>query len=331
MEIQNNTPHPAVWLPCVGVRGHESVLLIAKATFAFDGAGRLTPAPEQLPIQQQDSHRGAPGKCSPLWEADVALAKDGADVILLGHAHATPRSPEQVDVALRLGDVQKTVRVFGDRRWEGGAFGPRIGKPQPFDRIPLTYERAFGGTDPAADAYAPNPVGTGYRKEPRHLDGVSLPNLEDPQALITRPADRPKPAGFGFYGRSWAPRWQLAGTYDEQWRARRCPLLPEDFQIRHFNAAHPDLILPQPLQGGEAVVIENAAPVPVLRLQVPRVPLTFYAGLGRQVHALRPALDTLVIDTDRSLLILVARALFPCHRQILRLKGFRLDPGEGKR
>jgi hypothetical protein len=334
MEIQNNTPHPAVWLPCVGLRGHESVLLIAKATFAFDGSGQLTVAREQLPIQQQDSYRGEPGKTSTQWEADVALGKEGADVILLGHARPSPRSPEQVDVAVRVGNVQKTVRVFGDRRWESSVSGFRISKPLPFEKVPLIYERAFGGADASSSepaAYPANPVGAGFRKDPNKMDGVALPNLEDPQALLSRPSDRPRPAGFGFYGRGWSPRWQLAGTYDQKWREKRCPLLPEDFKVRHFNAAHPDLILPQPLQGGESVVIENASPVSPLRLQVPRLPLTFRVGLGREVHSLQPALDTMVIDTDRSLVVLLARALFPCHRQVLRLRGFRLDPGEARR
>lgn len=333
MEIQNNTPHPAVWLPCVGPQGHESVLLVVKATFAFDEAGQLTPAREQLPIQQEDSYRGEPATTSPLWEADVALAKEGADVILLGHARSSPDTPEQVDVALRVGKVQKSVRVFGARRWESTTFGSRISRPLPFEKIPLIYERAFGGTDVSSepDAYPANPVGTGYRKDARKIDGVPLPNLEDPQALLSKPSDRPRPAGFGFYGRSWSPRGQLAGTYDQKWREKRCPLLPADFNVRHFNAAHPDLVLPQPLQGGESVVVENASPVSPLRLQVPRVPLTFHIGLGRQVHSLQPALDTMVIDTDRSLVILLARALFPCHRQVLRLRGFRLDAGEGRR
>lgn len=334
MELENNTPHPAVWLPCVGPHGHESVLLVVKATYAIEEGGRLQVAPEQLPIQHADSYRGEPAQTSPLWEADVALAKEGADVILLGHARPTPQSPEQVDVNLRVGPVQKTVRVFGARQWETSALGYRITKPRPFEKIPLIYERAFGGTDTSASepqAYAANPVGVGYRHDAKKLDGVPLPNLEDPQALLSKPTDRPRPAGFGFYGRSWSPRGPLAGTYDQKWREKRCPLLPEDFHTRHFNAAHPDLILPQPLQGGEAVVVENAAPVAQLRFQVPRLPLTFYVGLGRQVHTLRPVLDTLVIDTDRSLVVLLARALFPCHRQILRLRGVRLDVGEGQR
>src|SRR5262245_21982205 len=150
MDIENNTPPPAVWLPCVDPSGRESVLLVVKATFTFDESGQLTPAREQLPIQQQDSYRGEPAKTSPLWEADVALAKEGADVILLGHARPSPRTPEQVDVILRVGNVQKTVRVFGDRRWESSMLGFRITKPLPFEKVPLIYERAFGGVDESA-------------------------------------------------------------------------------------------------------------------------------------------------------------------------------------
>lgn len=333
MQIQNNTPYAAAWVALPNVQGQETVLLVAKATFAFDADGKLTPAQEQRPVEMKDSYRGEPDRTSAVWESDLALAKQGADAILVGHARPASAGQDRVDVSFQVGTVRKTVRVFGDRRWEAGAFGARIGKTSPIDKVPLVYEKAFGGRDEsvpeAVEIYPPNPAGTGFRKDAKKLDGVLLPNLEDPRHLISRASDRPPPAGFGFFGRGWAPRKDWAGTYDDAWRKDRCPLLPSDFQVRHFNAAHPDLMLPQPLQGGESVVVENAAAAPTLRLMVPLVGLVFLVGLDSEVKTLTPTLDTLVVDTDASRMVLVWRAAFPCHRKLLRLRGFRLDLAGG--
>lgn len=47
---------------------------------------------------------------------------------------------ERVDVRLRVGAIDKTLRVTGDRRWRGQE-GPA--SPAPFRRMPLRYEHAL--------------------------------------------------------------------------------------------------------------------------------------------------------------------------------------------
>lgn len=49
-----------------------------------------------------------------------------------------------------------------------------------------------------------------------------------------------QPAGYGFMGRSWAPRIALAGTYDEQWLEEQHPYPPHDIDYAYWNGAPKD-------------------------------------------------------------------------------------------
>lgn len=48
------------------------------------------------------------------------------------------------------------------------------------------------------------------------------------------------PAGLGVVGRPWVPRLQLAGRYDDDWKANRWPGHPEDFDFGYWNGAPRD-------------------------------------------------------------------------------------------
>lgn len=67
------------------------------------------------------------------------------------------------------------------------------------------------------------------------------------------------PAGFGIVGKAWRSRRELAGTYDDQWLAEHHPGLPDDFQFRYWNGAHP-LMQVSHLKGNEMIVLTNLVP-----------------------------------------------------------------------
>ena len=112
---------------------------------------------------------GEPGECSYRLEPEMAFVKPATDVVLVGHAHATRPRTTSVDVELSVGPLRKRAVVTGDRHWSKGLLGPRASDPEPFETIPLVYERAFGGWDRSRDDEAKhtydrrNPVGVGYR------------------------------------------------------------------------------------------------------------------------------------------------------------------------
>jgi hypothetical protein len=330
LQFKNGTPFVGTIFLLPDPEGIDTLFTVVKGTFALNG-GRVAIAEEQVPVALEEKYYGDPGSSSISVPSDVGLAKPGTDVLLIGHAHAPGgRAATQVDVSLSIGQVRKTIRALGDRVWRAGAAGAEMSDPKPFTRMPLVWERAYGGSDrgkkgPLQDAR--NPVGTGYRvgDSERPLDGLALPNLEDPAALISGWKDKPVPACLAPIAPHWEPRRSYAGTYDEQWQNERAPFLPADFDSRFFQVAPPGLVTPRYLRGGESVEMRGATPSGVLRFQLPAVGVqaTYLLGGAPQ---LRPAnLDTVLIEPDRARVILAWRAVLPCDKQALRVSEVRAE------
>jgi hypothetical protein len=327
LQFKNRTPFEGAILLLPDADGVDSLYTVVKGTFTL--ADRPRPAEKQLPVALADQYRGDPGKSSLRIASDVALLKPGTDVLLVGTAYAPGGRPApQADVTLRVGPVNKTVRVFGDRVWEAGMLGASISRPAPFERVTLTWERAFGGSDetpgrdPELHAEPRNPVGRGFRVKDGHkeLGGLGLPNLENPKELIKAWKDRPAPAGFGPLCPHWEPRRSYAGTYDEKWQKQRAPYLPADFNPLFFQLAPPDQVVPGYLKGAEPIEVRGATPEGVLRSLVPayRVQATYRLDGAAQV---RPAnLDTVLIEPDEGRLVLVWRAVLACDKKALRVR-----------
>src|SRR5262245_60706553 len=72
---------------------------------------------------------------------------------------------------------------------------------------------------------------------------VALHDMERYEASSGWMGPQKGPFGFGFFPKNRPPRLGYAGTYDAKWTESRCPLLPEDFDDRFFQAAFPGLIL----------------------------------------------------------------------------------------
>jgi hypothetical protein len=215
-------------------------------------------APEQLAVVREpvfESDEDSPV----VWDADFAgCGRTGTDVIVQGSAISRdgPRRELEVSVSVHLGtdkrgDAEKLVRrirVFGDRKvhwYEGAVF---FTEATPFEKMPITYTRAYGGKDHGANERRPNqfarglanladrPVedfspyeyprnnlGRGYVVFPDReaLDGLLLPNLEwagdllTPERLALGNAKRwptaPRPACFDFTHQDFFPRTAFLG------------------------------------------------------------------------------------------------------------------------
>jgi hypothetical protein len=279
MELINQSPYTAGIVVDTNRDGADTLVLMVKATFDIGPDGQLRLAEKQRDIEWGDVYSGAPGTSSVLYESDATWGRTGTDVALIGYAYPKRPGDRQVDVSLRVGPLGKTARVFGDRRWETVIGGARMSVAEPFEKMPLVWERSFGGVDAtAADPNhhaleARNPVGRGFRAKQSNakLDGAWLPNIEDPQHLISTPADRPSPAGFGFVAKSWMPRVAYAGTYDDQWQKSRAPLVPDDYNSRFTVAASERLWAANGLHGGEPVDLVQLTPNGRLRFTLPKV------------------------------------------------------------
>ncbi len=337
-QVDNRTPFAAERGWVRGRDGAEIWLVAVKATFDILEDGRTVVAKEQPPVLRLPEHHGEPFKSSIKYEADLVLTKRSTDVIVVGHAHAPPGTAvTHLDCGFKVGKLQKLLRVFGDRTW--GALGPSA--PQPFQKMPLVYERAYGGGDaksptPEKDWDWRNPLGTGYAVNSGNASGLRVPNIEDPKQLIKSWNDRPAPAGFGAIASHWQPRAGFGGTYDETWQKTRAPLLAADMDDRWYQCAPADQQCTEFLRGGEPVILHNLCPptrsgtVPGARpgrmdFKLPKIYLgfetRFYDG-SREIHQKR-ALHTVILEPDHDAgprVSLVWHTALPCHFKVHKLE-----------
>jgi hypothetical protein len=315
-KVENKTPFVFEALFLVDEEFRPIVVPILKATFAFGRDGRCARADEQVPLNMGGELWGEEAeKSSYKYEPEIAFAKPTTDVVLIGHAHADRRDTKEMRVSLRVGPVSKEVLVLGERVWFKTLGLISMTEPIRFEKIPLVYERAFGGwdrdhVDPRKHACDPrNPVGRGFRGAGGFIEGIRLPNVEDPRARIKGFGDRPPPAGFGFISPHWQPRAALAGTFDDAWKKDRSPLLPRDFDRKHLNAASPGLIAPGYLRGDEPVAAVGVSPEGPLSFSLPgiappMVRVTLADGPAKPVPM---ALDTVIIEPDDHRVVLLWR------------------------
>jgi hypothetical protein len=327
-DLDNRTPLAFAPLFTVGPSGRPLLVCIAKASFEILESGRLILAEEQLPVSFGGSCRGDPATASYKYEPETAWTKPHTDVVLVAHAWATSARCSVLDVGFRVGPVQQTARVFGDRVWHAGGMTPA----RPFERVPLTYERAFGGADPTMQlgeklACAPeNPLGRGFYRRGKPSSEDALPNIEDPRRPITSHRDCPGPVGFGFTSPSFQPRAAHGGTYDQRWLETRSPFLPADFDARYFNAAPPALIARQRLVGNEPVVLRHVASRPVLSFALAGTfRPTCRVHLGRSTTVmLALELDTIIVNTDDALVLMLWRAAIDLRHGPLDVRALQL-------
>lgn len=321
MNLLNFTPYAAGYAPGRLSDGRRCMVLVARATYRLpaDPDTAATLADQQLPPAEADAWAGDPAASVPLHEADYVPFKPCCDVLLHGSAQCPDERPRaRLPVGLAVGThLRKRAEVVGERLWEQHRNRCQPGPAEPFTRLPLTWERAFGGTGTDADGrvfcHRENPRGRGYApgQPAAGRVGTPLPNLEAPGRPLTAPVDDYPVLGFGPVARHWWPRAGYAGTWDDAWRAARMPGLPVDFEERFYQCAPADQQIPWP-HGGEVVELWHLTATGYCRFALPRVAVAMsaIARNGERI-ALTPALDTLVLLPDAGLFTLLWRAHLP--------------------
>jgi hypothetical protein len=323
LQLENSTPFEAKLMLLPDEQGIDNVYTVVKATFTI--GERFGLADEQASLTLTDEFYGDPASSSIHTPSDVSLSKPGTDLLLRGTAWAPNGAPTwQTDVTLSVGMLTKTIRVFGDRVWDSGPTAA-ISYVTPFVRMPLAWERAYGGvdqTDKGLVADSRNPVGCGFRAPggSKPLAGMPLPNLENPLSLISSWTDRPAPAGFGPIGANWQPRASYAGTYDAEWQRTRAPYLPRDFDLRFLQVAPADQITTSYLKGGEVVDLRGVTPQGELRFLLPSLVVGANYRLDNAVQRRPAALDTILLEPDENRLVMVWRAALQCDKKALRVR-----------
>ncbi|MCC6622763.1 MAG: DUF2169 domain-containing protein [Deltaproteobacteria bacterium] len=223
------------------------------------------------------------------------------------------------DRATEFGDIKLT-----DDGWDAAYVKPRAEKKK----------RKLEDTEKPQMPYPANMVGKGFviSHLEEAIEGVPLPNIEDPDELISNENfvvdltqfDLKKlrtPAGWAPYPMAWYPRAQHWGVYFwdldkaklglDKAKEEFDPDDPDDkvaleqlgkfeFPIMNalaFQEAHPKLQVKE-IRGDEEVYIQNMTPAGTLFFRLPGVHPTVTVDMSKGPVPLRMRLDTLLIDID---------------------------------
>lgn len=321
--LENQTPYAAERSWVQDKHGVQHWIVVVKGTYDIHHDGLTEVADTQEPIARLAVHRGDPATSSLVYDADIIGRKVSTDVLVNGTAYA-PRGKRvrSIEVGVRVATVNKTLLVTGDRWWRSTAGIVAMTSAEPFEAMPLTYERAFGGFDRTDEdvtlhrMYDANPVGTGFATRETHLLDRAVPNVEYPSQRVRGWKDRPAPAGLGPIPRWWSPRREYAGTYDQRWIEERLPLWALDFDNRYHQSAPADQQAAGFLRGGELVELTNLTPSGVLRFALPKVHLGFTTFFGREQQHHLGQLDAVIIEPDTGRVMLVWQSLLECHHRV---------------
>jgi hypothetical protein len=271
-------------------------------------------------VRLADEHHGDPACTSLRYASELVPSRRGTDVAVVGHAYG--RGRPEIEAGFRVGALEKMIRVLGPRLWvAGGGGGGAVAGPVAFDRIPLRYELAFGGTAQQDGQPAPfpeNPVGLGLG--PELPDRSPLPSLEYAGAPWKGPRSKPAPAGLGFVPPGWRQRARFAGTFDGAWARDRRPLLPADLDERFYNAVPEDQVVRAGLQGGEPLLLRGVHPeAETVLLTLPRLAFEAIFQVRGRAETVLATCDGLCVEPDQGRLTLTWRASLPVGPDVARV------------
>ena len=301
MKLENGTPLAAELFSGSTEETEIGCALLLKATYEIRDGGALElakDAPWPIHLEPLATPYGT-------FPGEVANRKPKTDLIVLGKAKA-PRGEavRQMTVSVSLGSFRHSLAILGDRTWERTAAGLRPTEPRPFREVPITWPNAYGGKVASPTFEIPNtdnPDGKGFFLEERDAEGVSLPNVEDPNALIRSPKDVPRPVG-------WAPYPLAGGVRMEKLRGPDGGPRPYE-EVEHWvmGWAHPDLIVETPAVGTR-LEVQGLTAEGTLSTTVPACPARASLVLDEAESRLVPRLDTLIVQAEERRLVVRWRA-----------------------
>jgi len=329
MELLNATKMKAGYTMGLKPDGREVLVVVVKGTFTIPRPGQEPQlAPEQADLVMADEFTGEPGLSATKYESEFPPFKPRCDVLFNGSAYAPGgNAATRVDVGLRVGSMSKTFTVVGNRTWKKSLMFLSATNPEPFVKMPISYDNAYGGVDKTHEdeskhrAFIDNPAGKGFHHNTAKevIEGKPLPNTEEIGRSVSSPDGKYHPMALGAIGRAWAPRPKYAGTYDQDWIDNTFPFLPADFDERYFQAASEDQQIDHP-RGGEEVVLLNLTPAGRTSFKLPTidVPVTFYYKNYEEKNT-KANLDTIIIEPDLNRFMLVWRTHVPLKKNMFEM------------
>lgn len=310
MKLLNRTDVPAAMN--VGSTGDVEMLCIiaSKVTYRASGTGlgRLT-GDEAWPVfEERHTCEGV------VLPADLEFRKRGIDLVVVGRAVAPGgRAVPAMYVGVECGRLHHRLAVYGDRWWWNAGGGELIAtEPQPYTEMPLSNDRAFGGSalwDDIPVPHAVNPAGRGFYLSAEQAENQPLPNLEDPEALIRHWSDQPEPAVL----------YKPQGVSVTGLQAERLPDDPDERAVAmaarmmatSFNASIPALVARSTADLGPQIQLLGFTTDGSLTLPMPpRVGPVACAEVGALRARVRSRLSTLVVLPEQRAIVATYLCLF---------------------
>ena len=337
-------------MPGQDAEGAPIFSLLVKRTYDIRPGQAAVRSAEDRLLQQIDEYydMGDARTSTVKFEADIAPFKTRTDVVFIGKALAPGGKPVySMDVGIQVEGVgAKIVRVIGNRTCaHQGSRPPRFTDPKPFTEMEIRYDLAYGGKDKLSIpgnpyAYPRNDMGKGLVLKNRRetVEGLELPNLEDPADLLTpetlileEPESWPRmpmPQGLGWFQRTWYPRSFFAGVapghivpgtvtkeeylgyvQKDHIALARSLKLP-GFHPRFLQGASPGLSFPT-LSGGESIKLKGLTQEGILQFLLPGESPSMVLDIGFGPKSLEPVLHTVCIRGEDGQVDLVWRGSQP--------------------
>ena len=330
-QLNNLTPFTADRALITNLEGDHLLVVGVKATFDLKANNPPELAAVQDPVTVTPLFVGDDAQATMLRDVELTMDHDGTDVVVNGIAHAPGGKPtDSVLTSVKIDQIEAQAMVTGDRVWTESVLHVVPSDAQPFVTMPIIYERAFGGghaTDAGEVWDERNPIGNGYCEDPARLIGQSVPNVEDPNALIKRAKGRQicPVAGFASRPGSWAPRSALGGTYDDAWLKNRMPHWPHDLQSGFFRVAAPSLQSAKVFRGHEQVTLRNLTPEGMMQFAIPRVAPIVRVQMRQERVSIPVAMRRIIIEPSLGKLVLFWRATMNCGQSGRRVERISID------
>lgn len=339
--------------------GEPSAYVILKRRFEVKAGACIPIAPE--PLLHDFNDPSAEPRLHP--GTDFWPYKTLTDVVVEGSAHPNKPDQREMTTTLRVGKVEKRIRVLGKRTARMRDGKVVFSESEPLTPVTLDFTNAYGGIAPNVvpvgptsipqalsallgmdhpGAYPRNPFGKGYAVGELHADEIELPQLEDPddlltpeRLLVTEPAHwwkQPLPWSLGWVAARMFPRFvHFAGTDEDWFPAPADELLaevrrgllgkgfrdgPRSVREAFYQEASLGLSLQQLTQGAP-ISLEGARPEGErLALTLPAPPkLTVEIATTRE--AVKPALHSLILRPEANELCLVYGAVMKLPRRFI--------------
>jgi hypothetical protein len=323
-------------VPGKNAQGEHIFAVVVKRTYRIKQGSVAERCAADHELRQTDAYydNGDPEWATVQYESELVPHKPAVDVVVIGKAYAPGGIPTaQMTVSVQIANHEKSIVVFGDRECQYHPNRPpTFSDPQPFTEMEIRYERAYGGRDETSDPNIPffyprNHMGTGIalRNIKKTVQGLVLPNLEDPNDLLTperilleKPEywpGQPLPQGFGWFQRTWYPRCAFTGSYpayvnvDTVTTEERLGLLPQNhialakqfklpgYDPRFNNGASHGMLFSH-LKGDERISLHGLSPDGLLEFALPGETPQILLDIGRGAQELQAKLDTVSMRLD---------------------------------